>query len=112
MRIRGILKDDIRTRSKLVERPAEQLELLVHVLFSQGRRIELGWQNGSVDGDPALVFYVETCATKRNVVPIGPGDSLVAVSLDDWDSIVSVVRDVFEPDSVDVYDESAVPAPI
>lgn len=112
MRIQGILKDDFRTRSKLVERPAEQLELLVHVLFCQGRRIELAWRHGSIDGDPALVIYVEGCAEKGRVVPTGPDDSLVAVSLDDWDSIASVLHDVFEPGSVDVEDEGSIPAPI
>jgi hypothetical protein len=112
MRIRGILKDDIRTRSRLVEKPAEQLDLLVHVLFCQGSRVELEWQEGSLRGNPALVMYVERCAERRRVVPSGPHGSLAAVCLSDWDTVASVVRDLFETGSVDVENEDLVGVPI
>ena len=112
MRIRGILKDDIRTRSKLVERPAEQLDLLVHVLFSQGSRVELGWFEGSLSGDPALDIYVQRCADLLKAVPTGPDGTLVTVDLADWDTVAAVVRDVLEPGSVDVENEDFIGASI
>jgi hypothetical protein len=113
MRIRGILKDDIRTRTKLVEQPAEQLDLLVHVLFVQGKPVELRLEDGTLSGDPALMMYVERCAESQRVVPVEPDGALSAVSLSDRDSIVSVVRDVLEPRSVQVENgEEHVPAPL
>jgi hypothetical protein len=112
MRIRGILKDDIRTRSRLVERPAEQLDLLVHVLLSQGSRVELGWLEGSLTGDPALVMYVQRCADLGMAVPTASDGTLVTVDLADWDPVAAVVRDVLEPGSIDVENEDFVGAPI
>jgi hypothetical protein len=113
MRIRGILKDDIRTRSKLVEKPAEQLDLLVHVLFSQGQTVELEWDDGALRGDPALVMYVQRCAERRQVVPIDAEGTMVTVDLKDWDSVSSVVKDVLESRSIDVENgEDVLPTPI
>ena len=109
MRIRGILKDDIRTRSKLVERPAEQLDLLVHVLFSQGRYVELRCEEGVLSGDPALVMFVERFA----VVPVEPDGALLPVSTSHPETIVSLIRDVLEPRSVEVENgDEYLPAPI
>jgi hypothetical protein len=74
----------------------------VHVLLCQGRTIEIEWDRGSLDGDPALTMYVERCAERRRVVPVEPDGALVAVCLSDWDTVASVIRDVLEPRSVDV----------
>jgi len=113
MRIRGILRDDIRTRSKLVERPAEQLDLLVHVLFCQGRPVELRWRQGSIEGDPALVMYVERCAERERAVPVDEQGPLVPVRLNDWDTVASVVGEVLESSTIDApQGEDFVPAPI
>jgi hypothetical protein len=113
MRIRGILKDDIRTRSKLVERPAEQLDLLVHVLFSQGRYVELRCEEGVLSGDPALVMFVERFAERGWVVPVEPDGALLSVSTSHPETIVSLIRDVLEPRSVEVENgDEYLPAPI
>lgn len=112
MRIRGILKDDIRTRAKLVEKPAEQLDLLVHVLFIQGRVVELAWRPGEVTGDPALVMYVQRCVGGRRLVPADPGGTLVPVTLHDRDSVAACVREVLEPNSFGVEDDEEDLAPV
>ena len=111
MRIRGILKDDIRTRAKLVEKPAEQLDLLVHVLFIQGRRVELVWRAGEISGDPALVMYVQRCVDRRRLVPTEPDGALVPVTLEDGDSVAACVRDVVEGNSFGVEEDEEELAP-
>src|SRR5437870_13640220 len=83
MRIRGVLRDDMQTRTRLVEHPADQLDLLVHVLLVQSSEIELQLESGALDGDPALKSFVEHAIDAGATVSLDRRQSLVSVSLAD-----------------------------